>query len=140
MPLIRHFRNLRVYRAAFQAAMRVFELSKSWPREERYSLTDQARRSSRSVCGCIAEAWRKRRYPKHFVSKLTDSDSEAGETQAWLDFALHCGYLGREDFDGLDERYEEISRGLASMMSDADRWCDPSTVVREDEPPYRAET
>lgn len=80
--IARRFRELRVYRVAFDAAMRVFELSKSWPAEEKFSLTDQIRRSSRAVCGAVAEAWRKRRYPKHFASKLTDADSESAETRA----------------------------------------------------------
>jgi four helix bundle protein len=90
---IRHFRELRVYQMAFESAMEIFNLSQSWPREERYSLTDQIRRSSRSVCGCTAEAWRKRRYPGHFVRKISDAHSEAAETQSWLEFALHCSYL-----------------------------------------------
>jgi len=89
--VIGHFRELRVYCQAFDAAMRIFELSKAWPMEERYSLTDQIRRSSRSVCENVAEAWRKRRYTAHFISKLSDADAEAGESQAWLDFALRCG-------------------------------------------------
>lgn len=91
--MVKHFRELRVYREAFEAAMRIFEYSKAWPKEERYSLTDQVRRSSRSVCEQIAEAWRKRRYIAHFRSKLTDADSEAAETQSWLEFALRCGYI-----------------------------------------------
>ncbi len=87
-----HF-DLEVYKRAFAAAMRIFELSKGFPPEERYSLTDQMRRSSRSVCANIAEAWRKRRYPAHWVSKLSDSEAEAAETQTWLEFAVECGYL-----------------------------------------------
>ena len=93
MALVKHFKELRVYRQGFAAASRIYELSKRCPKEERYSLTDQVRRSSRSVCANIAKAWRKRRYPAHFVSKLSDSDSEAAETQAWLDLALDCGYI-----------------------------------------------
>jgi four helix bundle protein len=84
---------LDVYRKAFDAAMRIFELSKSFPKEEKYSLTDQVRRASRSVCGYLAEAWRKRRYEAAFVSKLSDSEAEAAETQVWLEFAVKCGYL-----------------------------------------------
>ena len=91
--MVKHFKELRVYREAFDAAMQVFECSKVWPKEGRYSLTDQIRRSSRSVCEPIAEAWRKRRYIAHFRSKQTDSDSEAAETQSWLEFALHGGYI-----------------------------------------------
>jgi four helix bundle protein len=130
--MVKHFRELRVYQASFQAAMRIFELSKSWPKEERYSLTDQIRRSSRSVSGNIAEAWRKRRYEAHFVSKLTDADSEAAETQAWLDYALACGYLSQPDFHELDQRYETISGGLVKMMTQLDQWCGPSNLVKEE--------
>ena len=90
---IRDFKELNVYRTAFDAAFSVFELSKRFPRDERYSLTDQVRRSSRSICANIAEAWRKRRYPASFVSKLSDADAEAAETQVWLDIALRCGYI-----------------------------------------------
>src|SRR5687768_865944 len=106
---IRHFRDLRVYRMAFDAAVRIHELSRDWPRDERSSLTDQIRRSSRSVCTCTAEAWRKRRYPAHFVSKLTDGDGEAAETQSWLEFALHFGYITRDIFNELDNGYDTIS-------------------------------
>ena len=132
MAMAAHFRDLRVYRMAFDAATRVFELSRSWPKEEKYALTDQLRRSSRSVCGNIAEAWRKRRYEAHFRSKLTDADSEAAETQTWLDFAKQCGLLTEEDHADLDERYERISGGLVKMMHEADRWCIPFDTVSED--------
>src|SRR3972149_129000 len=97
MALARHYKELSIYKLSFELAMRIFELSKTWPEEERYSLTDQIRRSSRSVCGNISEAWRKRRFVKHFVSKLSDADTEVAETQVWLDFALDCGYI-----DGID--------------------------------------
>jgi len=112
--------------------MRIFECSKKWPKEERYSLTDQIRRSSRSVCEQIAEAWRKRRYPAHFRSKLTDADSEAAETQSWLGFALSCGYITQEVFDELDEVYERVSGGLVNMIANADQWCTSHSRVRED--------
>jgi four helix bundle protein len=130
--VVKHFRELRVYREAFDAAMRIFECSKEWPTEERYSLTDQIRRSSRSVCEQIAEAWRKRRYSSHFRSKLTDADSEAAETQSWLEFALRCGYITREIFDELDAVYEKVSGGLVNMMANAEQWCISSNQVRED--------
>jgi four helix bundle protein len=91
--LIRTHRDLEVYQLAFDLAMKIFELSKSFPKEERYSLTDQVRRSSRSVCTNIVEAWRKRRYRASFLSKLNDAEAEGAETQAWLDFAVACGYL-----------------------------------------------
>lgn len=115
--------------------MRIFRLSKVWPREERYSLTDQIRRSSRSVCANVAEAWRKRRYVTHFVSKLSDADTEAAETQVWLDFALRCGYLEQADYDGLYRAYDAVCGGLVKMMADPDRWCGPAQL-REDASPY----
>ena len=119
----RDFKELNVYRTAFDAAFRVFELSKRFPRDERHSLTDQVRRSSRSVCANIAEAWRKRRYPASFVSKLSDADAEAAETQVWLDIAVRCGYLDDTVRDELTDRYDHICAQLAKMMADADRWC-----------------
>ena len=105
---IRHFRELEVYQLAMVTAMRVFEVSKLFPTKEKYSLTDQIRRSSRSVCSNIAEAWRKRRYPNAFVSKLSDADAEAAETQVWLQPALKCGYLDQNFFDELDAVYDKI--------------------------------
>ena len=89
--------------------MTIFQLSRSWPQEERYSLTDQIRRASRSASTNIAEAWRKRRYPAHFTSKLSDADSETAETQAWLDYAHSCGYLSKKQFSELDQIYEGVS-------------------------------
>jgi four helix bundle protein len=137
---IGHFRQLRVYESAFKAAMRIFELSKSWPKDERFSLIDQIRRSSRSVCGCTAEAWRKRRYPAHFISKLSDADGEAAETQSWLDFALECGYLSETDYSDLNQRYEAISGGLVKMMSEPEKWCGPANLVREEPVDYDADS
>ena len=128
MALVKHFRELRVYRQAFEAATRIYELSKGWPKEERYSLTDQIRRSSRSVCANVAEAWRKRRYPAHFVSKLSDSDSEAAETQVWLDFALNCGYINQQDHDTLYAAYDGVAGGLVKMMANSKAWCGPSQL------------
>jgi four helix bundle protein len=135
MPLATHFKELRVYQQAFEAAMHIFELSRSWPGEERYSLTDQIRRSSRSVCANIAEAWRKRRYVAHFVSKLSDADTEAAETQVWLDFALRCGYLTQQDHGQLYQTYETICGGLVKMMANPEAWCGPAKL-REDGPTY----
>ena len=132
MSLVKHFRDLRVYRTAFDAAMQIFELSKKWPPEERYSLTDQIRRSSRSVCEQIAEAWRKRRYPAHFRSKLTDADSEAAETQSWLEFALRCDYITQEQFAALDAVYESINGGLVRMIDQSEQWCTFQLKVEED--------
>ena len=90
------FRELLAYQKGFRLAMEIFNVSKSFPLEEKYSLTDQIRRSSRSVCANIAEAYRKRRYPNHFISKLTDSDAENSETNVWLEFAFECNYITRE--------------------------------------------
>ncbi len=93
MENIRSYKELRVYKAAMEAAMKIFELSKRFPPEERYSLTDQMRRASRSVCSNLGEGWRKRRYPAHFISKLSDSEGEAEETRVWVEFAYRCRYL-----------------------------------------------
>lgn len=134
--MVKHFRELRVYREAFAAAMKIFNASKGWPKDERYSLTDQIRRSSRSVCSNIAEAWRKRRYPAHFVSKLSDADGEAAETQSWLDFALESGYITREEYSEVDGAYETISGGLVRMMDGAEDWCGPAGLVKEDSEEY----
>ena len=119
---IRHFRDLDVYQLAMDSAMRIFEFSKQFPPEEKYSLTDQIRRSSRSVCGNIAEAWRKRRYPNAFVSKLSDSDAEAAETQVWLEFASKCGYLKRSDVEELDKTYDHIMGKLVIMFTRPEQW------------------
>lgn len=102
--------------------MQIFEVTKNFPKEERYSLTDQIRRSSRSVCANIAEAWRKRRYPNHFVSKLSDSDSEACETQVWLEFSQKCGYLDSAITSRLDDVYDHIQAMLVNIMSRPDDW------------------
>jgi len=128
MALVKHFRELRVYQLAFEAAMEIFGLSKRWPADERFSLTDQMRRSSRSACGCVAEAWRKRRYPSHFVSKLTDADGEVAETQNWLLFASACGYMTTEQHDRLWAKYELVTKGLVRMMADPEDWCGPSLL------------
>jgi four helix bundle protein len=117
------YKELRVYKLAFESAMEIFELSRSWPSEEKYSLTDQIRRSSRSICANLAEAWRKRRYEAAFVSKLSDSDGEAAETEVHLDFALRCGYLRQDQYAALRDHYDHICRQLAKMMDDAPSWC-----------------
>jgi four helix bundle protein len=115
-------RDLEVYRKAFDAAMHIFEVSKTFPREEVYSLTDQIRRSSRSVCANLAEAWRKRRYEGAFVSKLSDAESEAAETQTWLEFAVKCNYLQREEARNIYQTYDEILRMLVSMINNTEHW------------------
>ena len=100
--------------------MDIFELSKQWPSDERYSLTDQIRRSSRSVCGNIREAWAKRRYEAHFTSKLTDADGENSETGTWLDFASDCGYLIKSDHAKLSEKCSSIGKMIGSMLKNSD--------------------
>jgi four helix bundle protein len=122
MVNIRNFSELDVYRLAMEAAMRVFELSKSLPVEEKYSLADQLRRSSRSVCANIAEAWRKRRYKKAFVSKLNDADAEAAETQVWLEFCFKCGYVGSKEMLEINEAYDNIMGKLVNMMIRPEQW------------------
>src|SRR5438034_5635229 len=105
---IRHFRDLDVYQNALAAGLLVYELSKKFPAEEKYSLVDQIRRSSRSVCANIAEGWRKRRYKAHFVSKLSDAESEAEETRVWIEFASRCGYITQQEELALDDLYDKI--------------------------------
>lgn len=122
MGNIRSYKELRVYQAAMDAAMRIFELTKTFPAEERYSMVDQMRRSSRSVCANIAEAWRKRRYQAHFVSKLSDSESEAEETRVWLEFANRCGYLAEPEARELDETYDKILGQLVRMIDQPEQW------------------
>ena len=116
------FRDLKVYQLAYRLAMVIFNESKVFPKEERYSLTDQIRRSSRSVVANIAEGYRKRQYPNAFVSKLADADAEATETQTWLDFAMDCGYLSKEKRDELLRGYEEIGRMLQAMIVHPERF------------------
>jgi len=114
--------ELEVYRKAFDAALLIFEHSKEFPKEETYSLTDQIRRSSRSVCANIAEAWRKRRYEAAFICKLSDSEAEAAETQTWLEFSVKCGYLDRDRAVSLYEIYEEVLKMIVAMITHADSW------------------
>jgi four helix bundle protein len=116
------FRELRVYQSAFELAVEIYTLSKGFPVEERYSLTDQIRRSSRSVAANIAEAWRKRRYSNSFVSKLSDADAEAAETSVWLDFAREFGLLTEEQFARLFDRYDHVCSQLAIMMASPEKW------------------
>lgn len=120
--IIQSYSELRVYQAAIDAAMEIFHLSKLFPTEEKYSLTDQMRRSSRSVCANIGEAWRKRRYKAAFIAKISDAETEACETQIWLEFALRCNYLGEEKVKDLNERYNHIISQLVLMINDADKW------------------
>jgi four helix bundle protein len=120
---IKHFRDLEVYQKAFKASMRIYEISKAFPVEEKYSLTDQIRRSSRSVCSNLAEAWRKRKYTAVFKNKLTDSMQEASETQSWLEFCLACNYIQKALFDELDNEYEGIILMINAMEKNAQKFC-----------------
>ena len=115
-------RDLRVYQLSYSLAMEVFHLSKRFPKEEVYSLTNQIRRSSRSVAVNIAEGFRKRQYPKMFVNKLSDSDGEATETQVWLDFARDCEYLSKSDHERLVSKYQEVGRMLGAMILNPKRF------------------
>jgi four helix bundle protein len=119
---IRHFRDLDVYQNALETGLRVYELSKQFPDNERYALTDQIRRSSRSVCTNIAEAWRKRRYTAAFVSKLSDSEGEAAETQGHIEFAVRHGYIGNAEFEAIDDSYEHILGQLVRMIDHPEKW------------------
>ena len=123
--LVKVYRELEVYQAAFAAAMEIFEVSKRFPIEERYSLTDQIRRSSRSVCANLGEAWRKRRYQAAFIAKLTDCQAEATETQIWLEFAVNCQYLDAEIGRALAQRYDQILGQLVNMVKNASSWTIP---------------
>lgn len=120
---IRHFRDLEVYRRAFDAAMRIYNITKVFPQEERFSLVDQIRRASRSVCSNLAEGWRKRRYVAVFRNKISDSMQEASETQCWLEFSLACLYLDEVLFKELDNEYEQIIAMLNSMELNAEKFC-----------------
>jgi len=118
----RSFRDLTVYKKAFELAMEIFELTKEFPKEERYSLTDQIRRSSRAVCSCIAEAYRKRNYEAYFVSKSSDSDMENSETQTWLDFANACNYIDTDKCKDLIAKSEEVGRMLNHMIENPEKY------------------
>ncbi len=119
---VKDYRELRAYQLAFETAMLAFELSKRFPREEQFSLTDQLRRASRSVCANIAEAWRKRRYPASFISKLSDADTEAAECQVWVAFAHRCGYLNGAQQADLADRFDHVCSQLAILIRDAGKW------------------
>ena len=123
-------RDLKVFQLAYKLAMEIFQISQAFPKEEKYSLTDQIRRSSRSVAANLAEGFRKRQYPKMFVSKLADSDGEATETQVWLDFARDCNYLPLEKHAELIKSYEEVGKMLGTMMSIPEKFM-PRSQSRE---------
>ncbi len=133
----RGFQELVVYQKSRQLAQEIRALTASFPKEEKFSLTDQIRRSSRAVGANLAEAWAKRRYEKHFISKLTDSDGEQMETQHWLGVALDCGYLDKTTYEGLTAQCLEIGRMLGSMMDKASLFCgEISSSIRESPAPY----
>lgn len=121
--LAESYRDLEVYKMARQLSLEIYEVSKSFPKEEMYSLTDQIRRASRSVGAQIAEAWAKRRYEKHFISKLTDADGEQQETQHWIETALDCSYLSPGQVKDWLERYSSVGRMLNSMIKKAEKFC-----------------
>ncbi|HVC34948.1 MAG TPA: four helix bundle protein [Chloroflexota bacterium] len=125
MAIIRSYKELDVYRTAMDSAMQLFEATKAFPPEEKYALVDQMRRSSRSVCANLAEAWRKRRYQAHFVSKLSDAESEAEETRVWIEFALRCRYLDATACADLDDRYDKIVAQVVRTISEPERWVIP---------------
>jgi four helix bundle protein len=123
MADLKGFRDLIVYQKSYTLAMEIFEITKSFPKEEKYSLTDQVRRSSRSIPANISEAWAKRQYPKVFVNKLTDSLGEEHETEVWLDLSLDCQYITSETHKEIIEKYSEVRRMLISMINTPEKFC-----------------
>jgi four helix bundle protein len=134
--MVSDFKELRIYQHALEAAKTLQEHSAGWPTSEQYAMTDQVRRSSRSVCANIAEAWFKRRYPDHFVSKLSDASSEAAERIVWIGFAQEYGYLEEDMASELETLYRQTIGGLVKMMNNPDSWCGPSSEVSEPENLY----
>jgi len=123
MSQINSFRDLIVYQKAYDVSKEIFEISKEFPNEEKYSLTDQIRRSSRSVCANISEAWAKKIYIKHFVSKLTDSLGEEYETETWIQYSKDCNYITTDQFKKLMDKYDEVRKMLISMINNPDKFC-----------------
>ena len=123
MAQINSFRDLILYQKAYVVSMEIFFLTKKYPKEEKYSLTDQIRRSSRSVCANVAESWAKRRYKKVFVNKLTDSLGEEFETETWLKYSLDCGYINKTEYKNLIKKYEEVRKMLIAMINNPDKFC-----------------
>ncbi|MCD6199883.1 MAG: diversity-generating retroelement protein bAvd family protein [Deltaproteobacteria bacterium] len=123
MSKYRGYRDLKVFQMAYQLAVDIHEITKTFPKEEKYSLTDQIRRSSRSVSANLAEVWKKRRYEKAFISKVIDCAGEAGETEVWLDFSKDFGYLNEIKYHELIKRYDEVNRMLFGMIDKADKFC-----------------
>ena len=139
LPHAHNFRDLIVYKKSRQLAQSIFTVSKRFPREEAYSLTDQIRRSSRSVGAQIAESWGKRRYENHFISKLTDADAEQYETQYWIEVAADCDYINTDQARQLINQCTEIGRLLGSMMAKSNQFCNPQ-ALREPAPEYFTES
>ncbi len=134
------FRDLIVYRKARELSLAIFKLTERFPKKEDYSLTDQIRRSSRSIGAQIAEAWAKRQYEKHFLSKLTDSDAEQQETQHWIETALDCEYISQEEANQLLEKCTEIGRLLGGMMAKSEQFCKPFPYkISEEQADYFAD-
>jgi four helix bundle protein len=125
--MVQSHTKLESYRKAFEAAMELFAHSRGFPKEETYSLTDQLRRSSRSVCGNLAEAWRRRRYRSAFLNKLNECEGEAAETQTWIEFAVRCDYLDRQAATRLFKEYDEVLRMFVAMIKNPDPWLLPPT-------------
>ena len=121
----RNAKDLEVYRSAYQLAMELFEISKSWPRDERYALTDQIRRSSRSVCANLRQAWAKRRYPAHFILKITDADAENSETDTWLDFARDTDCLSPDEYAKFAAKVAEVGRMIGGILKNHESFCHP---------------
>lgn len=137
LPFAENFRDLVAYQKARALAKEIFQLTKRFPKEETYSLTDQIRRCSRSIGAQIAEAWGKRQYEKHFITKLTDADSEQFETQHWIETALDCEYLSDKEAASFIQKCEEIGRLLGGMMAKAEKFCsNPSNVIRDEMAEY----
>jgi len=128
---VKSFRDLFVYQEARQLSREIFGLSQRFPKEETYSLTDQVRRSSRSIGAQIAEAWAKRRYENHFISKLTDADGEQQETQHWIEIALDCNYLAKDEANMLLQRCQRIGRLLGGIIAKSDQFCGHTEFLRE---------
>lgn len=120
---VNSFKELIVYQKAHKCAMEIFEITKTFPKEDKFSLTDQIRRSSRSVSTCIAESWAKRRYIKHFISKLTDSLGEEYETEDWLLYSFECRYITEETYQKMIDEYDEVRKMLISMINNPEKWC-----------------
>ena len=119
----RGYRDLKVYRMSYQLALDIHQVTKTFPKEEKYSLVDQIRRSSRSIPANLAEAWKKRRYQKMFISKIIDVAGEAGETEVWLDFSRDFGYLDEDKYEEFMNKYDEVNKMLSGMIDKADKFC-----------------